>query len=366
MAGFLPALLCAALTPLALAALPPSAEPRLFIPTPATAGSAPQPFAWLHGGSFINPAIPYHADPLARYAWAPGANASALQIFALLPASVAPMPGTPAASFLNASSLLAQGPSVTVAGAGTLQLDFGLNSAAWIEFDSPDLQASDAAAVTLGVSEYSEYEITNLGAKVLRPVAYPGAAGAATTYRLEIPHPDKSGLYEGVQYAWLSVNATPARPWTITGLRLVCQAKPTNWRGAFAAQGDDLLTQIWYTGAYTVKVNLLGDQFGSILIYRGDRFSWTGDAHVAQASSMAALGNFPFVGANLNYTRDNCNGIESYCLYLCLSVVDYYFASNDTVTTLALQPHVISKLEHAHDVWGTHVSLGFQGWDDRE
>ena len=27
----------------------------------------------------------------------------------------------------------------------------------------------------------------------------------------------------------------------------------------------------------------------------GDRFSWTGDAHVAQATAMAALGNFDFV-----------------------------------------------------------------------
>jgi carboxypeptidase Taq len=38
-----------------------------------------------------------------------------------------------------------------------------------------------------------------------------------------------------------------------------------------------------------VKVNLLSDQFGSILIYRGDRFSWTGDAHIAQATAMAAV-----------------------------------------------------------------------------
>ena len=135
---------------------------------------------------------------------------------------------------------------------------------------------------------------------------------------LTLPPP---GLYEGIRFAWINMTTTPSRPFHITALRLVCQIKPQNWAGKFAAAGDDKLSRIWYLGAYTVKVNLLADQFGSILIYRGtkiraqiqiisnsriynptlnprpsgDRFSWTGDAHVAQATAMAALGNFDFV-----------------------------------------------------------------------
>jgi hypothetical protein len=61
----------------------------------------------------------------------------------------------------------------------------------------------------------------------------------------------------------------PSSNFRITALRLVCQVKPQNWAGKFAAAGDDKLSRIWYLGAYTVKVNLLADQFGSILIYRG-------------------------------------------------------------------------------------------------
>ena len=37
----------------------------------------------------------------------------------------------------------------------------------------------------------------------------------------------------------------------------------------------------------------------------------TGDAHVAQATAMASLGDYDFVRQNLNFTRDNCNGIEA-------------------------------------------------------
>ncbi len=35
---------------------------------------------------------------------------------------------------------------------------------------------------------------------------------------------------------------------------------------------------------------------------------------------------------NLFFTKDNCNGIESYCLYYVLSLCDYLAATNDTQT----------------------------------
>jgi len=344
-------------------ALPPSAEPRLLPPSSGGASGPLEPYAPLFGGAFTGPPIPFHADPLARYVWAADVNASALQIFSLLPASVEVTAGSSDGAFSNASSLLAPFPLVTVAGAGGLQFDFGVEAAAWIEFESPDLSPADLAALTLSVSEYSEYEVTNLGDKVGVPAAHAGGgARGASLYRLELPHP---GLYEGVRFAWLRVNSTPATPWHITALRLVAQVKPQNWRGAFAAPGDELLAQIWYLGAYCVKVNLLSDQFGSILIYRGDRFSWTGDAHVSQATGMAALGNFDFVLQNLVFTQENCNGIESYCLYYVLSVADYFAATGDARAMRQLQPHVVNKLEHAHHVWGSEVRLGFYSWDDR-
>jgi len=40
----------------------------------------------------------------------------------------------------------------------------------------------------------------------------------------------------------------------------------------------------------------------------GDRFSWTGDAHVAQATAMAALGNFDFVSETSSFSG------KSHCL----------------------------------------------------
>ena len=276
---------------------------RLLLPLGAlciaAASRSIDPYPYLNGGSFTGAPIPFTADPLAQYVWSPSfvANGS-LQVFYSAPMAVTLTPGTPPSSFANYSSLLSLNSSVTVSGPGGLEFQYAVNNAAWIEFDSPDLAASDLARVTLSVSEYSEYEITNLGAKVAVPVSH--VVGTSTTYRLQI-NPD---LFEGVAFAWLRVNATPSAPWHITALRLVCQARPANWGGSFAAPGDDMLSRIWYAGAYTVKVNLLPDQFGSILIYRGDRFSWTGDAHVAQATALATLAEgAALVKMNLNFTK---------------------------------------------------------------
>jgi alpha-L-rhamnosidase len=64
---------------------------------------------------------------------------------------------------------------------------------------------------------------------------------------------------------------------------------------------------------------------------------------------------------NLNFTRDNCNGIESYCLYYVLSVVDYWQATGDNASAAYFAAYVEPKLEHAHDIWGKNAPIGFYG-----
>jgi alpha-L-rhamnosidase len=44
-----------------------------------------------------------------------------------------------------------------------------------------------------------------------------------------------------------------------------------------------------WVAAYTVRTNLLPGYLGSILMDRGDRISWTGDAHTAQLAASVAF-----------------------------------------------------------------------------
>ena len=102
-----------------------------------------------------------------------------------------------------------------------------------------------------------------------------GGADNICTYRLET-NPVGPELYEGVRYGFITLRSAPSAPFTISALRAVAQAKPMNYVGAFSSAGDPLLERVWYTAAYTVRVCAQSDYMGSILMNRGDRFSWTG------------------------------------------------------------------------------------------
>lgn len=225
-----------------------------------------EPYPYLNGGAFTGPALRNFPDPLGSYVWPPGTNASQLQVFFVSPTTVS---GTPSSAFVNLDSLTGAEQWATVSGPATLQFYFCVEFAAWLEFDSPNLSAGDAAQLTMSLSEYNEPEMSPFGFKTGKPVPYKRSDGNVT-YRLET----NPGLYEGVRFGWLTYNGTAT--FNITGLRCVAQVKPTNWVGSFQSASDNLLTMIWYASAYTVKANLLSDQIGAVLIYRGDRYSWTG------------------------------------------------------------------------------------------
>ena len=281
-------------------------------------GLAPEPWLPLHGGAFSGPPAPLSPDPLVRYVWPniPAINDTLLQTFLVPPIACS---SSPPAAFSNATACAGTlAPTITVSGAGQLLIDFGVEMPAWLEFDSANLLPSDAAAIVLASSEYNEPDFS-IQYKRHAPTVYPsqaqcsGTGGGLCTYRLET-NPE---LYEGLRYGFLTLAAPPSSPFTITGLRAVSQAKPVNYVGAFSVAGDPVLGATWSTAAYTVRATLQADYMGSILEDRGDRQSWTGDAHVAQIASMIAFGNYAFVLQNLNRTScpDCCNGIAT-CAFL--------------------------------------------------
>jgi len=315
-------------------------------------GSSPatELYPYVSSGSFSGPAAPLSPDPLVSYRWPNPKAADGLEIYLQKPVSVR---ADTNASFSNLRSLTGDSPNVTVNGLGSIQMDFGRESAAWLEFDSPDL----AGAVEMSISEYNQPEITCVGGahnlKTLAPVKY------GNTYRLEL----NSQLYEGARFGWIHVRSYTS-PWHITGIRLVCQNKPANYNGSFSCS-DPMLTRIWYTGAYTVKLNLLSNSLGAILVDRGDRISWTGDAHCSQAASLVAFGNYDFIKENLVNTAHDDNGIASYSLYWVLSLIDYYNYTGDGALLGGYLSNAVAKLDNAYTTFGTAPGLGFYGWDER-
>jgi hypothetical protein len=310
-------------------------------------GSSPmaEPYPYVSSGNFSGPAVPLSPDPLVAYRWPSPQAADGLQIYLLKPITVAADTNS---SFANLQSLTGNNPNVTVQGTGAIQMDFGQENAAWLEFDSPDLNGT----VQMSIGEYNEPEAIP-APKTAVPIKY------GNTYRLEL----NSQLYEGVRFGWIQVTSFGS-PWHITGLRLVCQNKPANYNGSFSCS-DPMLTRIWYAGAYTVKLNLEANSIGAILVDRGDRIAWTGDDHCAQAAALAAFGNYDFIKENINSTAANNNGIASYGLYWVLSLIDYYNYTGDSSTLAGYINNVEGTLDNAYAVFGTNPGLGFYGWDER-
>jgi len=311
---------------------------------------AKQPYPALNGGAFDGPVVRESPDPLIGYRWKETKADDNLQIYTLRPvAAVADVKD----AFGNLESATGVKPAITVKGTGSIRLDFGVESAAWLEFDSPDLGGD----VQMSISEYNQPAVVNNGPKHPVKTAIPVKYG--NTYRLEL----NRELYEGVRFGWIHVRSFTSQ-WHITGIRLVCQIKPANYNGSFSCS-DTLLTKIWYTGAYGVKLNLMKNYFGAILMDRGDRHSWTGDAHPSQAAALVAFGNYDFIKKNIENTSGQDNGIRSYSLYWVLSLIDYFNYTGDTNTLKKYTDNACRKLDDAMKVYGTNPNLGFYGWDER-
>lgn len=306
----------------------------------------PEPYSVI-SGKFSGNHIPESPDPLVGYKWEKTSAADDLEIYILHPQSIS--------SDLPVNVQLDKGNTLPIRVHGTcnLMFDFGRENAGWMEFDSDDFDGK----VEMSISEYNEPAVFNSGAqnpkKTLAPIKY------GSTYRLELN--DK--LYEGIRFGWIHIRSLN-KPCTIQDVRLVCQVKPTNYLGSFSCS-NAMLTRIWYTGAYTVKLNFQKDFFGAILMERSDRFSWTGDAYPAQAASMVAFGNFDFVRENLIQTSTKSNSIASYPVYWVLSLVDYCNYTGDKATLNALLSNASLILDSAYAHFDRPPGLVFNGWDER-
>ena len=301
-----------------------------------------QPYSYISSGSFAGSPVPESPDPLVAYRWPEPRAEDGLEVFILKPVHV---DTDSPESFEHLPSLTGDKPLVKVRGRGSIRLDFGVEMPAWIEFDSPDYQGG----VEMSISEYNQPGIN----KTRQPEKH------GDTYRLTL----NDELYDGVRYAWIHVRSHSS-DWHISNVRAVNQVKPTNYNGSFSCS-DQMLTRIWYSSAYSVKASLCRDYFGAILMERGDRMSWTGDAHPIQAASLVAFGNYDFIRKNIDNTATQNNGIRSYSLYWILSLLDYFYYTGDRETLELYIQNASNKLDEAYIEFGTDPDLRFYGWDER-
>ena len=131
------------------------AQPAPVPPPPAQAPS--EPWAPLHGfDATALPAVPASIDPLVRYSWDPSVDRTKMQTYLNKPKAI--VAAEPTSALTNLPSILGASPHVTLHPGATICLDFGLETAGWIEFGSPDLGSAGHAAakdVSVSMGEYN-------------------------------------------------------------------------------------------------------------------------------------------------------------------------------------------------------------------
>eukprot|EP01052_Picozoa_sp_SAG31_P007665 SAG31_NODE_369_length_16731_cov_36.453283_2_plen_1168_part_00 len=401
-------------------------------PSPIPAPALPlRPYGWIGGEERTPlPGAAHSPDPLVNWTWAGGDTAAAAGLFLynvtarnieVLVHESHTSSGEPI--FTNLLSLVGvtDGAAAQVHSCvgGILRIDFGTESAGWLELLSDDIPAEVAATITVAISETN----VRMPGKALRPVPHPGGV-----YRLETNH----ALYEGVRFGFVRIPNTcnnqnksesltsPASSlWHIRAIRVIAQSLRVPYRGHFVAESGNhggrplnanstLLSRIWWTGAYCPKLNMGTEQLGpgalppskfmlnAVLVDRGDRYGWTGDGmhmlhipceadrnssnclmtcvgvcsdHVAQAAILTAFGQHEFVRQSLWNTHNDSDSLPAYALWWVLSVTEYYTASGDADTLKLYAENIDAKLRAAVSTEGSSMLWGHAGnqqaWADR-
>jgi alpha-L-rhamnosidase len=313
----------------------------------APADAALNPYQLLHGGARTGSKVAASPDPLVDYKW----DLSSIDRFVYQTFVDQPVSATaePAAAFSGVGGMTSAASEVPVRGAGLITAKFAQEGACWVEFESKGFAAS-GAKIDMTISENRlPGEVHNLV-----PKAHNG------TYRLE----PNNQLYEGVRYIFMNVTDPGSSPWSIENFRRVCQTVPTNYEGHFTSS-DETLDRIWWTGAYTARVTMVGVGLhspqaflGSELKDRGDRIAFLGDAHATQPTVLAAFQNYEMLWSSNEHTKGtlgNFGGIQPYWLMWCESILDLYDATGNTTAFMSYQPYMEQRFDHAQTILSSWV-----------
>lgn len=217
-----------------------------------------RPYPYFNGSTRSTP-LPgsqLSPDPLVNAIWSNETANDVFQLYTLYPQKI--VASSPSSAFEGLDSLLGGPGNLTVLGSGRLVVDFGVESAGWIEFVSDDMPES--VQITLSLSEDSkEYP-----GKILEPVPYDDGIYRLETnecaFLLSLSHVDAQAkestliimlyfvavLYEGVRFGFVNIVPPSSACFHIQEIRAVAQTLPVPYLGSF--QSEDRLTEIWYSG----------------------------------------------------------------------------------------------------------------------
>lgn len=258
-----------------------------------------------------------------------------------------------------------------------LVVDFGKEITGRVEISSPGGQS---LAVIVGTGESQEEALKS-----------PWGG----THRLEIAKGKAAhSPYSAFRYAHLSFLAplaslssvsSSAQPVTTPAGSIEVHVNvdhkyyPVEYKGSFACS-DDLLTKVWYTGAYTAHLGMQEDIWDAP---KRDRARWMGDLHVSGAVINLAFADRFLMEQTLQRLRDDAqggnpvaagpkqhvNGIPGYsCAWICgladfhRHIGDYAYLNRQHDALISLLEYCKGDLDSRQVFANQHKAWPFVDW----
>ena len=160
----------------------------------------------------------------------------------------------------------------------------------------------------------------------------------------------------GFRFARIDLLDTMARI-AFKEIRAVAVIRDIPYLGSFRCN-DELLNQIWITGAYTVHLNMQDYLWDGV---KRDRMVWMGDMHPEVMAINTVFGYQNIVPKSLDFGRDNTplpnwmNGISAYSMWWIMMQYDWYLYQGNLTYLIEQQSYLTGLL---NQLMGQVDSLG--------
>lgn len=137
----------------------------------------------------------------------------------------------------------------------------------------------------------------------------------------------------------------------LKSIRAVFIYQDIEYKGSFKSN-DELLNQIWQTGAYTVHLNMQNYLWDGI---KRDRLVWIGDLHPETSTIQRVFGYDDSVPKSLDLIRDETklpgwmNNIPSYSMWWIIIHKDWYLQNGDLEYLKEQKEYLISLLSYLNE-----------------
>ncbi|HLQ98390.1 MAG TPA: alpha-L-rhamnosidase [Candidatus Dormibacteraeota bacterium] len=134
----------------------------------------------------------------------------------------------------------------------------------------------------------------------------------------------------------------------LKSIRAIFTYKDVKYKGSFRSN-DELINQIWETGAYTVHLNMQNYLWDGI---KRDRLVWIGDMHPETSTIQRVFGYDASVPKSLDLIRDETslpgwmNAIPSYSMWWIIIHKDWYLQNGDFKYLKEQKDYLLSLLSY--------------------